>query len=275
MDKTLLRKVQLAQLEIAKEFKRICEENGIRYFLDGGTLLGAVRHKGFIPWDDDLDIGMLREDYEKFLEIAPKVMDKKYFLQTPYSDNYYGLFFSKIRKLGTSYIEKSSEQSKAHNEIWIDIFPYDTYPDNENDRKKLKKRIMFYRRVLYVKSRIRPWVIKNKFIDKLICFIGYLPYRFISLFISRDTILKNAKEYQIKYNNQKTEYKYPQGIEPCGAWIVPSIAFDSFDMMPFEDSKFSVTHGYDVFLRNGYGDYMQLPPEDQRENRHNIIEVKL
>ena len=68
---------------------------------------------------------------------------------------------------------------------------------------------------------------------------------------------------------------YPQGIEPCGAWIVPLTAFDSFDMMPFEDSKFSVTHGYDVFLRNGYGDYMQLPPEDQRENRHNIIEVKL
>lgn len=79
MDNNTLRKVQLAQLEIAKEIKRVCDENDIKYFLDAGTLLGTVRHKGFIPWDDDMDIGMLRKEYDKFVKIAPEKLEKNYF----------------------------------------------------------------------------------------------------------------------------------------------------------------------------------------------------
>lgn len=275
MNKDLLRKVQLAQLEIAKEIKRVCEENGIQYFLDSGTLLGAVRHKGFIPWDDDMDIGMLRKDYEKFLQIAPKKLDKKYFLQTPFSDNNYGLFFSKVRKLGTVYIEKASEKSKAHNEIWVDVFPYDTFPDDEKIRKQVIKKITYYRRVLYVKSKIKPWIIKKGVINKFICFLGYLPYRICALFISREKFLETAKMYQIWFNNQKSSYKFPQGSAPCGKWLIPSEVFESFRSILFEDTMFLVPAGYDEYLKAAYGDYMELPPEEQRENRHNIVEVKL
>lgn len=98
MDNEILRKVQLAQLDMAKEVKRICNKYNINYFMDSGTLLGAVRHRGFIPWDDDLDFGMLREDYEKFLKIATTELDSKFFLQTWKNDDGFPYGFSKIRK---------------------------------------------------------------------------------------------------------------------------------------------------------------------------------
>lgn len=104
MERDVLRRVQLIELEIAKEVKRVCDENGIRYFLYRGTFLGAVRHKGFIPWDDDMDIGMLRSDYEKFCRIAPQKLDKAYCFQNWHTDQNYALPFGKVRKRNTVFV---------------------------------------------------------------------------------------------------------------------------------------------------------------------------
>lgn len=147
MKRELLRKVQIEQLELAKEIKRVCEILNIPYFLDAGTLLGAIRHEGFIPWDDDLDMGMLRSAYDKFLKEAPAVLGEEYFLQTWHSDLNYGLPFAKLRKNNTVYKEEAAQNSGAHCGFYVDIFPYDVYPEDER-KQQWQKRDMIYTDVL-------------------------------------------------------------------------------------------------------------------------------
>ena len=112
------------ELEIAKEVKKICDENNIDYFIIGGTLLGAVRHKGFIPWDDDMDIGMTWNNYQRFLKLAPEKMDDRFFIQTCQTDLNYHNIFAKVRLRNTHMIEKVTENIEICDGIFVDIFPY-------------------------------------------------------------------------------------------------------------------------------------------------------
>lgn len=276
MDKIILRKVQLIQLEIAKEIKRICEENGINYFLDSGTLLGAVRHKGFIPWDDDLDIGMLRNDYEKFLQIAPGQLKENYFLQTWDTDKNYPLPFAKIRKKGTVYIEQVAEYSNANNGIYIDIFPYDVFPIKKMQQIKQGFFIELYRRIMLIKLNYYPWMAKKTFIDKLKTCMAYLPILMVSIFLNIKKI-KQKYDYIMKiYNNKKTDFLYEQaGASRYGKWVIPTDCFNAFINLTFVDTEFSCPSNFDKYLKTVYGNYMQLPPIEERENRHNIINIKL
>ena len=136
MEKEVLQKVQKVQLEMAKEIKRVCDENQISYFLYRGTFLGAVRHKGVIPWDDDMDFGMLREDYDKFCRIAPEKLGEDYFFQTWHSDENYALPLGKVRKRGTLFVEAKSAVLQE-NGIYVDIYPLDFAPVGEQEQKKL------------------------------------------------------------------------------------------------------------------------------------------
>ena len=149
-----LRKAQLLMLKILKEVHKICEENNIKYFLSDGTLIGAIRHQGFIPWDDDLDIGMLREDYEKFCKIAPQILSENFILQNFQTDKGYGLQFGKVILKNTVWIEKVAKNTNRQwSGIYIDIFPYDNITENKKMQKLINRLYIFIQGLILIKFK--------------------------------------------------------------------------------------------------------------------------
>lgn len=264
MDDQTLRQVQLQSLEILLEIKRICDLYDIHYFLDSGTLLGAVRHKGFIPWDDDLDIGMMRKDYERFNEIAPKALNSNYFWQTWETDPSYPLPFGKVRKRGTLYVERKSKQLKE-NGFFVDILPYDYAPEDPESRKILRKKQTDINRILLMKCGYTPWIesVKTNFIK----LTGYTPYKIISLVNRKSDLIKKHRGLTASIEN--TDVVYEHG----GRFYYRSGLFTDTVELEFEGISFPVISGYHEWLTVAYGDYMQLPPESERENRHQVYKI--
>lgn len=265
MDEKTLKKLHDVELEILKEIDRICKKYDIPYFLCGGTLIGVMRHKGFIPWDDDIDIGMLRKDYEKFQECFLKEKQEKYYLHTHNTDDKYWLPFMKVRKNNTTINEKFIESLDVHKGIFVDIFPFDIVPD-EGFTKSLKLRSFFIKLI----------------VEAIFCKRGvYKPkdsrrplFTFIMTLLPAKTLIKIQHKLMTKYN----ECDYNHCICYVGSYNTSKEYIKISDIYPlkegtFEKHKFSIPGNYDVYLTNLYGDYMKLPPKDKRKN-HNPVEIK-
>lgn len=140
-------KLKKCEVEILKEFLFACKVLNLQYYVIGGTLLGTVRHKGFIPWDDDIDVGMPRQDYNVFVREGQKHMNSRFFVQTHESDPEYLNGFAKVRDSGTTFIETSAKNAKINHGIYIDVFPLDDYDMSKNRGFQLRKR--------FIEERIR------------------------------------------------------------------------------------------------------------------------
>ena len=171
--------------ELLLEFNRVCEKHNIKYILFSGTAIGAIRHKGFIPWDDDLDVAMLRTEYERFLEVAPKELNSEYYLQAEFSEHW-PLYFSKLRKNNTTCLEKyHPKDKKIHQGIYIDIFPI----DNASNNKFLRKVQFLSSKVVLAKAFYRRGYDTDSVVKKI--FIAMC--RFLSLKpFHRFALLKSA-----------------------------------------------------------------------------------
>ncbi len=272
MNKEELRKVQLIQLEMTKEVQRICKKHGLRFYLISGTLLGAIRHKGFIPWDDDVDIAMLREDYVKFLELAKTEMDEQYFVQTWYGEDDYPLCISKMRKKNTSYVEGIFEHANFHKGIFIDIFVYDNYPENIMFPKLLAAKIHMLKAMIKVKCHRDQWEIPNHY--GILKKLKHAFYQLLGAPYTKAEIVAMHDRIVTRYNNTCTGKKVVCGVVPYGDSVHPTKLFEEIVEVPFEDTTFPCFKEYDYFLKENYGDYMTPPPEHKRySNGHNIKDL--
>lgn len=258
-----LRKAQLLMLKILKEVHKICEENNIKYFLSDGTLIGAIRHQGFIPWDDDLDIGMLREDYEKFCKIAPQILSENFILQNFQTDKGYGLQFGKVILKNTVWIEKVAKNTNRQwSGIYIDIFPYDNITENKKMQKLINRLYIFIQGLILIKfkyiniSNYESMAKKLKYVLKKIylCTIS----KKLLIYI-RDSICKRylnkSKTLVTKYGGNFYKNQNPYNF------------YKDLTLQTFEDTSFYIPKNYDKILKNLYGNYMEIPPiEKQRQH---------
>lgn len=266
MEQNTLRQCQLVQLEIAKEVKRLCEENDICYFLVAGSALGAVRHEGFIPWDDDLDIGMLRYDYDAFINVASSQLSSKYFLQTWNSDKHFGLPIAKIRKNNTTYVERNSKNVGIHSGIYVDIFPLDNVPDSK----------MLYLIQKY-ESKILLHLLLNKngydYLEgssKIKQFVGSI-IKSISLLFSLEFLQNKMIKCITRFNKSITNRVVAfGGANTYEKETLKREWVSETEKTQFENEKFLIPKQWDEYLTHFYGDYLTPPPKEKRMEGHSI-----
>ena len=257
MTNSKLRKVQLTELKMLEKIDEICKKNNINYFLIGGTLLGAVRHKGFIPWDDDIDVGMLREDYEKFINVCLKngALGKDYYLHCNESDNDYFIPFIKVKKNNTTFAEKNIENINTHKGIFLDIFPYDNVPKPHSFCEKLQ--------AIIVRSTSDAIYLKYK-IYKLKTMRRKLFVVVFSLFSVRQ-LKKINKFFSCIYNKKNTDYIISlAGSSGYEDEILLKRKVFPLKKIEFENKMFYAMNDNDYYLSKLYGNYMKLPPKNER-----------
>lgn len=258
--------LQKKLLEILKEFDKVCVKHNLRYFLNGGTCLGAIRHKGFIPWDDDVDVMMPREDYERFLKLDD-FKGTKYFIQCWRTDPRYTYGFAKLRDSSTTFIEDWYKNHQINHGVWIDIFPLDGMSDKPIPREKCANKVKYiwYNTYLnYLPNLIRKPKKETWFKDILLNIVGGL---FFWLDFGH-------------YRNKRMD-KFAKKIPFETAVLAGNLfgftfkkaamdkhIFDDYVYVDFEDTKFRVMKRYDDYLTNIFGDYMKYPPLDQQVGHH-------
>ena len=165
-----LREIQLCQLQILKDLAKVCDDNNINYMLASGSLIGAVRHRGFIPWDDDIDVYMTLEDYKKFSEIGQKCLGDKYFVQNWYTEKGFGYFWTQLRMNGTTSMPLKCKDWDIHFGIHIDIFPVIGIPDDLH-RKRKQENALKWAKALLAKEEMVAKGIKASGKQKIINFL--------------------------------------------------------------------------------------------------------
>jgi lipopolysaccharide cholinephosphotransferase len=281
IDDIKLKKCQEIQLGLLKDFDRVCREHNWTYWLDGGTLLGAIRHKGFIPWDDDIDVVMPRSDFEAFAYNGQNYVDSNIFIQTIETDCFPETFYMKLRDRKSTLIEKSEKDRRIlyHQGIFIDIFPIDIIK-----RKSIKKILCFFnffRKISWIGRfiYIPEGSIKRRKTKGKIAIVLFFPIACIIRIFFKSEYAYSKAIYRKQFHLYKTFWSLTDdGVYflPFMCTDFPNKLFDKNDIFPltkvlFENEYFPAPFNPDIYLRRQYGDYMKLPPPDKRRTHSYAI----
>lgn len=247
--------------EILNVIHGICIEHNLRYSLAYGTLIGALRHKGFIPWDDDIDIMMPREDYEKLMTIWSQVAPDGYLLQNYHICSDYTNNFAKVVKDHTTFLQNEEDRTKSfHKGLFVDIFPADRVAPG-----------LLMRKIQFVACAVNL-LYSREYRSGISGMTGIAENLLLALPKYFHLKLRDMAERVIKRWNKidSGQYFFPCTIQCCKRYYSPDL-FQNLIDIEFNGKKYSAVSGYDAYLRKTYGDYMQLPPEEERIWKHHPI----
>lgn len=265
-NKKVLRKLQLTELEILDVISCFCKERGISWFMDSGTCLGAVRHGGFIPWDDDIDIGMLREDYDVFCEAAARELPDGYSLHTPLNTNNYAPLFAKVYKDGTRFENEETRASGMRMGIFVDVFPYDRLLAAEDERRRQirnasisqKRSYLYHSKVINVPHSGLAGLVERG---------GCVALHYVERTFTRDPS-KYIRSYSASVSRAEDDSSALSCEYACLSWYRP-IPFSYDELVPtkpveFEGRSYPAPHMAEAYLARSYGDWQSIPPADKR-----------
>ena len=259
-----LRPLQLTMLEILKVFDQFCQAHDLKYSLYAGSLLGAVRHQAFIPWDDDLDVCMERSEYDRFVSLWEQNPPEGYCLQNKENTPAFWQSFSKIRKDHTTFLQEEREAGKYHTGIFLDVFPLDRMPDGKLNRAFFKWNCMEYQ------------LLTREFVPQkasALIRLGSAVILFFTPKCFREKVRQATLQKITKFNNQRNlEVAAIETMASLRKPFAPNM-LDEYVQLPFEDGTFMCFAGWDDHLRRKFGDYMQLPPEEERDWKHHPIVI--
>lgn len=258
-----LDEIKQVELQILIEFRRICNELGLRYYLSGGTLLGAIRHKGFIPWDDDIDLAMPRSDFNKLIE----------FSRSYQNDTYKFLFFSQTGTLlpyakfvnVKTHIDAKYAEDEMQQHLWLDIMPMDGLPEDLNEVARIYKKAEYYRKIIGLcNAKLGEGKSAVKKLAKYIL-------KPLALIYGRDRAINHLNRLAMKYDYDSSKYvgAITWGLYGASERMLKA-EVDQTTEITFENNKFSTFSCWDSYLKGLYKDYMKLPPVEKRIN-HEMI----
>lgn len=270
IDSDTLRRLQLKELDSLRYFQNFCKKNNLKFYLLGGCVIGALRHKGFIPWDDDIDIIMPRDDYNKMLTIwNGQLKDDRYILLKTDGDKIFtGNTFATLIDTSSTLIKENQKDIDVPHGIVTDIFPIDGCPDGRF------KRYGQYINAMIYSLFITEFVPVNH--GKLISLVSKLMLSVVKSKKSRTRIWKNAEKRASKYNFYT--HKYSTELYAGPGYMknkYPQEAFDKAVYVDFEGMSVPIPQGYDIYLKTAFGEYMDLPPESARVPHHDLVALDL